>query len=88
MADPAANLNDKTFPAENAFDAWAVRSDGSDLPIFTRAIYTGSGGAIKITTVGGNTVTLVGVPAGSLMPVRVARLWSTGTVATDVIGFY
>lgn len=82
-------LNDRTVPARHAFDAYAERSDVADLATsFTRAIYTGSGGNIKVTMVGGETVTLVSVGAGSLLPIAIRRLWSTGTSATDVVGLY
>lgn len=75
-------------PAGRAFDAYAGKNDGVDLSISTRALYTGSGGDIKVTTVGGDTVTFKSVPAGTLLPVRVARLWSTGTTVTDCLGLY
>ena len=75
-------------PAPRAFDAYAAKSDGVDLSNATRALYTGSGGDIKVTTVAGDTVTFKSVPAGSILPVRVARLWSTGTTVTDCIGLY
>lgn len=75
-------------PASRAFDAYAVKSDSADLTNATRALYTGSGGDIKVTTVLGDIVTFKSVPAGALLPVRVARLWSTGTTVTDCIGLY
>lgn len=75
-------------PALDAFDAYAARSDSNDFAIHTRALYTGSGGNIKVTTSGGDTVTFTAVPAGAILPVRVARLWSTGTTVTDCLGLY
>lgn len=75
-------------PASNAFDAYALKSDTVDLTTFTRAIYTGSGGNIKVDMVGSGTVTFVSVPAGAVLPIRISRLYSTGTAATDVIGLY
>lgn len=88
MADPAARYSDTSTPAENAFDAFAAKSDTVDLTNATRAIYTGSGGSIKVDLVGSGTVTFTSVPAGTLLPIRVKRLYSTGTTATDVIGLY
>lgn len=75
-------------PAAHVFDAYAAKSDSVDLTNATRALYTGSGGDIKVTTVMGDTVTFKSVPAGALLPVRVVRLWSTGTTATDCLGLY
>lgn len=75
-------------PATQAFDAFAAKSDSVDLTIATRGIYTGSGGTMKVTMLGGTAVTFVSVPAGSLLPLRISRLWSTGLTATDVLGLY
>lgn len=89
MADDFSTYNSGLdSPALNAFDAYALKSNTVDLTTYTRAIYTGSGGNIKVDMVGSGTVTLVGVPAGSLLPLRIKRLYSTGTAATDVIGLY
>lgn len=75
-------------PATKAFDAYAQKSDTVDLTIVTRAIYTGSGGNIKVDMSDGGTVTFASVPAGAIIPVCISRLYSTGTAATDVIGLY
>ena len=60
-------------------------SDTADLAALPRALYIGTGGAVKITTKGGDTVTLANVPAGTVLPVRAARVWSTGTTASDIV---
>lgn len=73
-------------PAFNAFNAYSERSDTVDLAVATRAVYTGSGGDIKVTMVGGGEVVFEDVPPGTKLDIRIARLWSTGTTATDVIG--
>jgi hypothetical protein len=89
MSDPARRIPDKGAPAVGAFDAFAEKNDAADLTTsFTRAIYTGSGGNIKVTMIDDTVVTLVSVPAGAFLPIQIRRLWSTGTGATDVIGFY
>lgn len=89
MADKfQLNSSGLDSPAERAFDAYAVRHDSTDFANAARALYTGSGGTLKVTTVGGDTVTFVSVPAGSILPVRVARLWSAGTTVTDCLGLY
>lgn len=90
MADTFASLPPEHMihPANGAYDAFAAKSDTVDLTIEARAFYTGSGGDIKITTHDKQDVSLVGVPAGTIFPIRMRRLWSTGTTATDVVGLY
>lgn len=88
MADPAERLSDLTVPATRAFDAYAAKSDAADLTNAARALYVGSTGDVKVTTTGGDTVTFTNVQAGTFLPVRVARLWSTGTTVTDCLGLY
>lgn len=39
---------------------------------------------LKVTTVGGQDVAFVGVPVG-LFPLRVKRVWSTGTDVTSIV---
>lgn len=70
-----------------AFDAFAiVPNDSTDLPEITRALYIGGGGDISLITKGGTQLTFSGANAGSLLPVRVARILATGTSATNIIG--
>lgn len=73
-------------PAEYA--AALSGDDTNDLATFTRALYVGGAGNIKVTTAGGSTVTFTGVTAGSILPIRVKRFWSTGTTATTVLGLW
>lgn len=87
MSNPARLIPQKDAPAQGAFDAFAEKNDGADLATsWTRAIYTGSGGDIKVTMIDESVVTFTAVPAGAILPIQIRRLWSTGTEATDVIG--
>lgn len=52
----------------------------------SRALYIGTGGAIKVTTANGNDRTVT-VPAG-ILPVQVVRVWSTGTSASNISALY
>lgn len=63
-----------------------VPNDSSDLAEVTRAIYVGGAGDIKVTANGGGTATFVGVAAGTILPVRVVRVFATGTTATNLVG--
>lgn len=61
-------------------------SDSAMLPNATRAIYVGGGGQLRVTLVSGDTVTLNGVLAGMIYPLRVAQVLATGTTATGLVG--
>ena len=49
-----------------------------------RAIYVGSGGNIRVTTEGGDTVTIVGAVTGSVLPIQVKCIYSTSTTASSL----
>jgi hypothetical protein len=53
-------------------------------------VYVGGAGNIKVTTANGDIVTFNGLIAGSVLPVQVLRVWSSGsgTTATNLVGIY
>ena len=59
--------------------------DAKDLAVATRAISVGGDGFVKLTTVAGDTGRIF-VGAGGPFPIRAARIWATGTTATDIVG--
>lgn len=63
-------------------------ADGADLADFSRALYIGGAGDVKVTTVGGSTLTFSAVAAGTMLPVRAARVFATGTTATLILALY
>lgn len=63
-------------------------SDATDLTRFTRALYIGVGGNVVCVDFLNNVVTFVGVTAGSVLPIRVARVNATGTTATSIVALY
>ncbi|SOC91600.1 hypothetical protein SAMN05216358_1719 [Rhizobium sp. AN5] len=71
-------------PASHGFDI--VPDDTNLLPSVTRAIYVGNGGQLCLTLLSGATVTFQNLPAGSLLPVRATRVFSTRTTATGLVG--
>ena len=73
-------------PAENAVAI--TPSDVADLPKTSRAIYVGGAGNLAVVTKRGDTVTFQNLGAGSVLSVRVARVLSTGTTATNLINLY
>ena len=72
-------------PGYNA--AQVTPDDGSDLSTMSRALYVGNTGDIQVTMAGGATVLLRNVPAG-LLPLRVARVFASGTTATDIVAVW
>lgn len=64
-------------------------ADGADITYTTRGLYVGVSGNVKVDLDGGSTaVTLVGLAAGVVHPLRVTRVYSTDTTATDIVGMY
>ena len=84
MADPFARRTPQ-LESPLAFAAAVTPNDSTDLATSSRALYVGASGAVKVTLVGGSTVTLVGLAAGVWHPMRVQRVWSTGTTAADIV---
>jgi hypothetical protein len=72
-----------TAPARNA--AAVTPNDSTDLSNDSRALYVGGAGDLSIVTVGGDTVTLSSVPAGSMLSIMVRRVRATGTTATNIV---
>lgn len=73
-------------PAQHA--AEITPNDSADLATSARMLYIGSGGNVKVTTVGGDTVTLVAVPTGTTLMVRAARVFATGTTASSIVALW
>lgn len=87
MADPFPSQTPSLLgPIENGFSV--TPNDGTDLAQTTRAIWVGGAGNLSVVTRGGDTITLVGVPAGTLLPIRATRIRSTGTTATNILALY
>lgn len=75
--------NGLASPATGAFAI--TPNDSTDLTSFTRAVYIGGAGDLKVDTITNDTVTFSGVPAGTVFPIRVKKVYSTGTTATNLI---
>ena len=84
--DPHLNANPGIDgPANSGFAV--TPSDTADLAFYTRAIYVGTSGNVKVDFVGsGSGVTLTGV--SGLLQVRVKRIYSTGTTASNITALY
>jgi hypothetical protein len=75
-----------TSPPEHG--AAMIPDDASDLPFATRAIYVGGAGDLALRLLGGGQVVHANVPAGTLLPIRAARVLASGTTAAHVVGFW
>ena len=51
-------------------------------------LYAGSGGNIRVLTVGNDDITFVGVVPGAFIPVQVKRVFASGTGPTDIIAMW
>ena len=61
-------------------------SDAADLTRATRALYDFQSGNLRVETTSGDVVTLAGVQGGMLYPIRVRKVFLTGTTAADLVG--
>ena len=77
---------DKTDPATSG--AAVTPNDSVDLPATTRALWIGGAGDVKVTLQAGVALTLSAVPAGSMLPLQVTRVWATGTSATLITALW
>lgn len=75
-----------TAPPENAT---AIQpADGTPLSHASRAIYVGGAGTLRVEMLNGEAVSLIGVAAGSLLPIRVRKVFQTGTTASGLVAFW
>ena len=51
-------------------------------------LYIGGAGNIRVTTVGGDDVTFVGLQSGTFFPVQVVKVFSTSTTATNIMALW
>lgn len=83
MSDPFANVTPGLeSPATHL--AAVTPDDTQDLASASRGINVSGTGTVRVTTVGGDTETVY-IAAGSAFPLRVTRIWATGTTATGIV---
>lgn len=68
--------------------ATVTTSDSANLSPFARAVWVGGAGNVKVDTIGGQTITINSVAAGTLLPVQVRKIYATGTTATNMVALY
>jgi len=79
---------------QSAGIAESISPADTDLTRFTRALYIGGTGNVTVImaeeSIGGGTtvITFSNVPAGTILPLRVAQVRLTGTTATNIIALF
>ena len=71
-----------------AFGEAVTPHDSNELTAVTRGLWVGTGGDVKVVLFGGQTITFPNVQDGTLLPIRVRQVFSTGTDADDIVGLY
>lgn len=65
-------------------DLYAVGpNDGSQVP--PAEVHVLGGGDLAVTRVDGTTVTIIGIPAGAVLPIEIRALVAAGSTATNVL---
>lgn len=79
-------------PPGSAIHGFAVtKSDSTVFATATRYLYVGGAGNIAVLMAGDvspNSVIFTAVPVGTMLPISVTQVLSTGTTATNILGLY
>ena len=88
MANPVQSLTPRSAiaitPSDTTVYGPPVGSNGGVLD----ALYVGAtaGGNLAVTTEAGDVVTFIGVPIGTIIPVRCTKVMSTNTTSASIVG--
>jgi hypothetical protein len=75
-------------PATPATSLGAIMpNDTTDLPAPTIALNVATPGVVRVTTITGETGDVM-IAEGVAFPLRIVRVWETGTTATGITGLY
>jgi hypothetical protein len=87
-ADQDPRVAPKSSPSIGAFSI--TPSDDTDLLFVTRGIAFSPAGTLKLTMADDSIITIPSgvLNAGVIHPLRIKRIWATGTGASNIIGFY
>lgn len=86
MAAPSNNVIDSSLPAVSA--AAVTPSDSANLPSLARALYIGTSGNVAAVLPNDDVVLFSNLQSGQILPVRVKRVNSTNTSATNIVALY
>ncbi len=82
MSDPFKNYTSGLESPATLLET-VTPNDSTDLATPSRALNVRQSGDVRVTTTAGSTATLF-VAAGVCFPVRVTRVWATGTTALGI----
>lgn len=89
MAAAAAPKSAQVVNEQPASLAQAITKSDATSYAPTRGLYVGGTGDVAVTMAGdGGDVTFSSVPAGTILPIRVTRILSTGTTATSIVALW
>lgn len=71
-----------------AEDATSVTPSNATILPLTSGLFVGSDGNVNVEFGNGNTVVFQSLVAGTILPVRVVKVLSTSTTATNIIALY
>jgi hypothetical protein len=63
-------------------------SDAQYLPYVTRALYVGNAGNIAVLMFDGSIIVFTNAVAGTILPIRVVKIFNTGTTASNLVGLF
>ena len=82
----ATHFGGLSDPITGAFSI--APDDASDITTVTRGIVLGTAGDLAVVFKDGSTITLPGLNAGVIYPIRITRVLATGTTATGIVGLH
>jgi hypothetical protein len=72
----------------SSYDAAAITTSDTNNIRTTRGLYVGGTGSVKVDMAYGTVVTFSSVPAGTVLPIQVTRVYATDTTATLMVALY
>jgi hypothetical protein len=84
------NVTAPSTPTQSAYVGGeaVTKSDTVQLTKVARALYVGGAGNVAVVTAEGDTITIVGVTAGTLLPLMITQVMSTNTTATNMTALW
>lgn len=79
----------ETDPTAGASQAVAVTPSDSTVLAMTRSLYVGGAGNLRLLLWNDTaTVDFIAVAVGSVLPLRVRKVYNAGTTATNIVALY
>jgi hypothetical protein len=69
-------------------EAIVITSGDHALTYASRALWVGSGGDVKVDMLDGTALTFLGVSEGTLLPIRISKVYSSGTTASNMVAVW